>query len=161
MENVSIGGSKYFLTFIDDCTRKVFVYFLESKTQVVESFMEFKATVENETGRRIKILRSDNGKEYVNRALKQELVKSGIKYQLTVPYNPQQNGIAKRMNRTIVERARSMLLEADLAKAFWAEAINTAVYLINRSPTRRLPGKTPEEAYSGKKPNLSHLRCLE
>jgi transposase InsO family protein len=160
METTSIGGARYFLTLIDDHTRKMFVYFLESKSQVAETFEEFQRLVENQTGKKIKVLRTDNGREYVNQGLKNILRKSGIRHQLTVPYCPEQNGLAERANRTIVERARSMLLDANLDKSFWAESTATAVYLINRSPTKRIPEMTPEEAWTGVKPNLEHLRVF-
>src|SRR5437660_7284924 len=81
-------------------------------------------------------------------------------YELSAPHTQNQNGIGERMNRTIMEKARSMLLEAGLPESFWAEAVNTAMYLHNRSPTRSLEGKTPYEAWNGDKPNLSHLKVL-
>lgn len=118
MSRESIGGARYFITFVDDYSRKMFVYFLKHKSEAPEVFTKFKALVENETGCKIKILRTDNGREYVNRKFKQILNDSGIKHQTTVPYNPQQNGLAERANRTIVERARSMLIDAGLSKEY-------------------------------------------
>lgn len=159
MENTSIGGSKYFLTLIDEYTRKVFIYFLKSKDQVASYFEQFQAQVENETGQRIKKLRMDNGREYVNQNLERTLRNSGIKYQLTVPYSPQLNGLAERMDRTLVEKARSMLFESDLPTCYWAE-VSTAAYLVNRSPTKGLKNITPEEAWSEKKPDLTQLRVF-
>ena len=85
---------------------------------------------------------------------------SGIKHETTVPYSPQQNGVAERLNRTLVERARSMLMEAKLSPDLWAEAIATAVYLKNRSPTKALSDVTLEEAWIGQKPDLRHLRIF-
>lgn len=114
--------------------------------------------MENETGRRIKKLRADNGREYVSQRMETILKNSGIQHQLTVPYSPQQNGLAERMNRTLVEKARSMIVAADLLIKYWAEAISTAAYLVNRSPTKSLRNMTPEEAWTGTKPDLSHLR---
>lgn len=179
MENASLGGARYFISFIDDFSRKVFVYFLETKTKIREIFENFKVMVENQMGCRIrefqprssiivenksgntiKILRTDNGSEYVNRDLENFLKKSGIRFQTTNSYTPQQNGLAERMNRTIVEKARCMIFDANLAKSFWAEAVNTAVYVINRSPTKGLNGKTPEEIWSGKAPDLRHIKVF-
>lgn len=179
MEESSLGGAKYFMTFIDDFTRKVFVYFLETKTNVRAIFDQFKMMVErqsghaiqnvqfssskivsNQPGNVIKILRADNGGEYVNRDLENYLKQSGIRFQTTNPHTPQQNGMAERLNRTIVEKSRCMLFDAELPKEFWAEAVNTAVYLINRSPTRGLNGRTPNEIWSGHVPDLSHLRVF-
>lgn len=159
MENVSIGESRYFLTFIDDASRKVFVYFLKSKKQVLDCFKNFKAYAENQTGKRIKRLRTDNGSEYMNQEMERFLRSSGIHHETTVPYNPEQNGLAERMNRTVVEKARCLLFDAELEKRFWAEAVATAVFLVNRSPTKGLD-VTPEEAFSGKKPDLSELRVF-
>lgn len=149
METPSLGGSKYILTLIDDFTRKVFVFFLKQKSKVSEVFAEFKASIERQTPKRIRILRTDNGKEYVNNKLRKNLKELGIRQQLTIPHTPGQNGVAERMNRTIVEKAMSMLFGAKLPKTYWAEAVSTAVYLINRSPTKAVTGKTPEEAWTG------------
>ena len=159
MEVDSIAGSKYFVTFIDDYSRQVFVYFLSFKSEVFEAFKSFEAMVTRQTGRNIKVLRTDNGGEYVNNRMKRYLSSSGIIHQTTVPYSPQQNGIAERANRTIVEKARCMLFEAKLSKKLWAEAVLTATYLMNRSPHQALT-LTPIELWSGKKPDLSHLRVF-
>ena len=86
--------------------------------------------------------------------------KSGIEHQYTIPKTPEQNGVSKRMNRTLIEKVRSMLAESRLPQKFWAEALSTAVYLINRSPTKALDNTTPFEAWYGKKPNVSHLRVF-
>lgn len=107
----SIGGAKYFITFIDDYSRKMFVYFIKNKSDACNKFKEFKALVENETGN--KILRTDNGRKYLNNEFVEILKNSGIKHQTTISYNPQQNGLAERTNRTsraceeYVDRRRS------------------------------------------------------
>ncbi|KAE8683276.1 TMV resistance protein N-like [Hibiscus syriacus] len=133
----SLGNNNYFLLFIDDFSRKTWVYFLKQKSEVFEVFKKFKAAVERESGRKIKAMRSDR-----------------------VPRSPQQNGVAERKNRTILDMARSMLKSKKLPKEFWAEAVSCAVYLSNRSPTRSVWGKTPQEAWSGRKPGISHLRTF-
>lgn len=160
METASIGGSKYFISFIDDFSRKTFVYFLDTKTNIKTIFESFKAKVENQTGLKIKYLRTDNGTEFCNRVFDSFLDKCGIIHQTTVPYTPQQNGLAERMNRTIVEKAKCMMFNACLDKCFWAEAVATAIYLINRSPCKGNVNKTPEEIWSGTAPNLNHLRIF-
>lgn len=160
MENKSIGGAKYMITFMDDHSRKVFVYFLATKDQVADTFLEFKAFVEKQTGRHIRCLRSDNGTEYVNRKMEDIMRNAGIRHQTTIPYNPQQNGTAERMNRTLVEKAKCMLLDANLQTTFWAEAVATSAYLVNRAPNQRLDGCTPEEIWTNQKPDLSHLRIF-
>ncbi|KAL5760877.1 hypothetical protein ACOSQ2_019715 [Xanthoceras sorbifolium] len=156
----SLSGSLYYVTFIDDSTRKVWVYFLKKKSEVFDTFRKWKAMVENETGLKIKRLRSDNGGEYKDSRFREFCANSGIKMEKTVPMTPQQNGVAERMNRTLNEHARSMRLHAGLPKMLWAEAVNTAAYLINRGPSVPLDGGIPEEVWSGKEVNISHLRVF-
>lgn len=160
MDDDSIGGAKYFMTLIDDKTRKTFVYFLRYKSEVFNVFQNFKTMVEKQTGCKIKKLRSDNGKEYVNKRMEEYLQNKGIIHQLSAPYTPEQNGVAERANRTIVEKVRSIIYDAGLEKKFWAEAVNTIVYLKNRSPTIALVNETPEEAWCKEKPSVNHLRIF-
>lgn len=156
----SVGGSRYFITFIDDMSRQIFVYFIKEKGQVFETFKMFKAMVENQTNKKIKVLRSDNGGEYISKQFDDFLKENGIKRQLTVPHTPQQNGIAERANRTLVEMARSMIVHANLEEYFWAEAISTAAYIRNRSLTKIHPDMTPQEIWSGKKPTVAHFKIF-
>lgn len=156
----SLAGSRYMLTFLDDFSHKTFIYFQKTKDEAFENFKTFKKLVENQTGKTIKTLRTDNGGEYVSAAFECFLKDSGIIHQLTVPYTAEQNGKAERLNRTIVEKLRCMLIDSELPNSFWAEAANTAVYLINRSPTKCLNEKTPEEVWSGRKPKLEGLRIF-
>ena len=156
----SFGKSKYFLLFIDDFSRKVWVYFLKEKSEVFENFKKFKALVEKESGLPIKAMRSDRGGEFTSNEFNKYCEDHGIRRPLTVPRSPQQNGVAERKNRTILNMARSMLKSKRMPKEFWAEAIACAVYLVNRSPTRSVYGKTPQEAWSGRKPGISHLRVF-
>ncbi|KAE8706762.1 Retrovirus-related Pol polyprotein from transposon TNT 1-94 [Hibiscus syriacus] len=156
----SLAGSLYYVTFIDDSTRKVWVYFLKKKSEVFDTSRKWKVMVENETGLKVKRLRSDNGKEYRNRRFRDFCANNGIKMETTVPMTPQQNGVAERMNRTLNERARSMRIHAGLPKFLWAEAINTAAYLINRGPSVPLDDRILEEVWSKKEINLSHLRVF-
>lgn len=160
METLSLGGARYYVTFIDDFSRKVFVYTIKNKSEVLQTFKMFKNLVETQTDRKIKTLRTDNGGEYCSKEYSQFLGKYGIRHQTTAPYTPQQNGLAERMNRTIEEKVRCMLFDANLKKKFWAEAVNTAVYIINRSIASGLINKSPEEVWTNKKPNLKHLRIF-
>lgn len=159
MRTTSLGGCRFFVLFIDDHSRKMFVQFLKHKSDVFDAFKLFKSRVERETGRKIKTLRTDNGCEYLSSQFSGFLDSEGIKRQLTVQYTPQQNGVAERANRTIVEMARCMLISSKLPESLWAEAVNTAVYLRNRSPTSLLM-KTPYEMWSGVKPAVYHLRIF-
>ena len=156
----SLAGSLCYVTFIDDSTRKLWVYFLKKKSEVFDTFRKWKAMVENETGLKIKQVRSDNGGEYRDNRFREFCANNGIKMEKTVPMTPQQNGVAERMNKTLNEHARSMRIHAGLPKMFWAEAVNTAAYLINHGPSIPLDGKIPEEVWSGKEVNLSHLRVF-
>ena len=160
MSAESLSGAEYFLTFIDDKTRYVWVYVLKRKDQVFEKFLEWKALVEKSTGHKLKALRTDNGGEYTSAEFEAYMKKEGVRHELTVPKTPEQNGVAERMNRTLVETTRSMLADSKLPPKFWAEALSTAVYLRNRSPTKSVEGMTPFEAWMGEKPNVEHLRTF-
>ena len=154
MATESIGGEKYFVTFIDDYSRCCKVYFIRHKSEVLNKFKEFESLVTAECGQSIGILRSDNGGEYISSEFKAYLKSKGIQQELTVPNSPQQNGIAERMNRTLMEAARCMLSQAGVPNNYWAEAVATAAYLRNRTPTRSFKTKTtPFERWYGKKPN--------
>ena len=160
MKTLSIGGARYFLTFIDDFTRKVWVYALKTKNEVLERFKAWKTLVERQSDHNIKVFRSDNGGEFTSKAFDDVLRKDGIQRQTSAPYTPQQNGVAERANRTLVEMARAMIHAQGLGFEFWAEAVCNAAYIRNRCPTRALQNITPEEAWSGKKPHVSHLRVF-
>ncbi|KAJ8887620.1 hypothetical protein PR048_013837 [Dryococelus australis] len=142
---------------VGDHTRKVFVYIIRSKVEVFEKCRKFKAQVEKQTGKQIKILRTDNGSEYINRDFKNFQRNQGIKHELTIPYSPEQNGLAERTNHTLVEKVRWVMKKAGSDEKMWAEAVNTAAYLANRSPHKATDVKTPEEWWCGRKVNLAHL----
>lgn len=157
MKNESLGRCKYFVTFIDDCSRWCFVKMIRGKNEVLCAFRQFKALVENQVGRKIKCLQSDNGKEYINQEFDDFLKENGVQRRLTVTHTPEQNGVAERKNRTLVEMARCLLIQSGLSPAFWGEAINTANYIRNRCPTS-LGGKTPFEIWTGKAPDVGYFR---
>ena len=106
-------GFLYYVIFIDDFSRKTWIYFLKCKesTEILKRFKEFKALTENFFGKKIKTLRTDNGKEYTSEIFKEFCKNVGIKREFTVAYNPQQNGVAEGKNKTIVEAAKAMLLD--------------------------------------------------
>src|SRR5450631_1333284 len=160
MKTPSIGGARYFLTFIDDFSRKIWVYVLKSKSEVLARFKEWKTLVERQSEHVVKVLRTDNGGEYISKAFDDFLSKHGIARQNSSPYTPQQNGVAERANRTIVEMARSMIHAQRLGHEFWAEVVCNAVYVRNRCPTKAVEGMTPEEAWSGRMPHVSHMRVF-
>ena len=156
----SLSGFLYHVIFIDDYSRKCWIYFFKAKSETFDKFKEFMAFIENQTSKQIKILRTDNGGEYESHSFEDLCKESGIKRQLTVPYNSQQNGIAKRKNRTICEAAKAMMFEQDLLNSLWAEATRTVVYIQNRCPRAILEDKTPKEAFTGMKPEIGHLRVF-
>jgi transposase InsO family protein len=150
----------YYVIFIDDFSRKTWIYFLKTKSETFSKFQEFKTFIENQTGRHIRALRTDNGGEFDSHDLDDLCRDSGIKRELTVPYNPQQNGVAKRKNKTICEAARAMMYDQDLPLSLWVEAACIAVYVHNKCPHARLGEKTSEEVFIGKKPAVDHLRIF-
>ena len=166
----SLGGSKYFVSFVDDHSKFAWIYPIQAKSDVFGKFKVWLAMAENQhdrevkmlnPGKTLKVLQSDNGGEYISSRMIRYLEERGIRHRLTAPHNPHQNGIAERLNRTLVELVRSMLHQKGLPKSFWAEALNTAVHIRNRVTTRGLSSKTtPFEVLFGRKPNLSYLRVF-
>lgn len=134
---MSLGGARYYLLFIDEATDYRTVYFIKHKSDVYEKLKEFDSLVSNKYGHSIKILRVDNGREYVNSGLKSYMKGRGIRLESTAPYTPQQNGKAERENRTIVESARTMLQAKNMSVKLWAEAVNTAVYILNHTAIKK------------------------
>lgn len=112
----------------------VWIFVLKTKEHTFEAFKTWKTMIENQKGRKIKTIRTDNGLEFCNKEFSDLCKGTGIVRHLTIPGNPRQNGLAERMNRTLLERVRCMLFHANLSKAFWGEAVNTVAYVLNRSP---------------------------
>jgi hypothetical protein len=150
----------YYVSFIDDFSRKTWIYFLRNKSEVFDRFKEFKALVENQKEKRIKVLRTDNGGDFCENEFEEFCKKCSIERKKTAPYTPQQNGVAERMNRTLMEKARCMLSGVGLGKEFWEEAVGIACYLVNRSPSSVLDDKTPQEVWTSKEPSLTHLKVF-
>jgi len=156
----SIGGSHYILTIIDDYSRKVWPYFLKDKSEAFSAFKEWKVMIENQTEKKVKKLRTDNGMEFYSNEFKAYCKSQGIVRHYTIPYMPQQNGVAERWNRNIISKACCMLSNSSFNRRFWAEAASTACYLINRSPCITLDKKTPIEVWSGSLADYSQLRVF-
>ena len=151
------GGSQYNLVIIDDFSRKSWTVPLRQKSDTKVALKEWITVNENQSGKKVKKLRSDNGGEYIDASLETWLREHGILHQTIPARSPQSNGIAERMNRTLQDRARSMLVGAGLGGGFWVEAISTASYIRNRGPVTGL-SKTPDELWSGSTPSIKHLR---
>jgi transposase InsO family protein len=154
----SIGGSCYFITFIDDWSRYYVVYPIRNKSDAFSKFKEYKAWAELSADTRMKILRTDGGGEFISAEFLSYLKQCGIEKQTTPPHTPQHNGVAERANRVLVERMRSMLNHSGLSSYYWAEALMTAAYVRNLSPCRSVPDVTPYEKWFGRKPTVNHLR---
>jgi hypothetical protein len=116
--------------------------------------------VNNLTEQKIKTLRSDNGGEFTSKEFNEYCKEVEIKRELSTPYNPQQNGIAERKNRTIMEAVKAMIHDQDLPMHMWEETAKTVVYVQNKSPHKVLENKTPEEMFSGEKPEVGHFRIF-
>ncbi|KAG8478890.1 hypothetical protein CXB51_028743 [Gossypium anomalum] len=143
----------------DDFSRFCWVYFLKQKSEV-EAFSKFKALAENQPGCKIKALRSDNGAQYLSDKFQKLCEQVGIHYQLTTVYTPQQNRVCERKNKSVLDMARCLLFESKLPSKFWAEAVNTLVYMLNKLSTNAVKEKTPFEAWYDLKPTVSHLKVF-
>ena len=156
---LSLSKGKFVLTFTDDATNYGIINILPNKNSmtVLNAFKEFQAWAERQSGHKIKELRTDRGKEYMGEMIK--YIKSkGIEYNPTAGHSPQSNGVAERMNRTLFEKACTMLDFSGAPLELWGEAVLAATHIRNRIPTSTLNGKTPHEAWYGKKPTIGHIR---
>lgn len=156
----SNGGYRYLLTFIDDYSRKFWVYFLKNKSVVFVTFKQWKTLIKKQSSKKIKRFRTDNGLEYCLGEFDEFCKNEGIVRNHIVKGIPHQNGVAEHMNRTLLERARCMLSNSSLSKDFWAEAINMPCYLVNRSPSTTIECKTPFELWFDTLANYSNLRLF-
>ncbi|KAL0446541.1 UNVERIFIED_CONTAM: putative mitochondrial protein [Sesamum latifolium] len=159
-------GQRYFITFIDDYSHYMYIYFLEHKVEALDAFKVFKAEVEKQCDKQIKIVRSDRGGEYFGRytegrqapdPLAKFLTEQDIVAQYTMPSSPDQNGVAERRNRTLLDMVQSMMASSKLPKSLWIEALKKTVYILNRVPIKAV-SKTPFELFKGWKPSLRHVR---
>jgi transposase InsO family protein len=151
---------KYFVTFIDDYSRFTWIYFLHSKDEVFSVFKIFHAHIQNQFSAQIKILRSDNGGEYMSHLFQDFLQHHGIISQRSRPSTPQQNRVAERKNRHLLDVVRTLLLESSIPSRFWWEALSTVVHLINRLPSPTLNHDTPFLRLFGHPPTYSNLRTF-
>ena len=133
---------------------------IKRKHEVLDVFKKFKCLVEKQSGKMIKVLRTDGGGEYVSKEFKEFCESEGLIHEVTPPYTPQHNGTAERRNRTLLNMVRCMLKSKNLPCFLWGEAVSTAAYILNRSPTKRLIDTSPEEAWTGAKPSVTHLRIF-
>jgi hypothetical protein len=156
----SLTESNYILIFIDDYSRYSWLYFLKTKDETLEAFKHFKRLVENQAQQKLACLRIDRGGEYVSHAFNSFCATEGVQRQFIAAGTPQQNGIAERKNRHLLETVRMLLFDAKLPSYLWEEAARTANYLTNRMPTIALLKTTPFGRYFRQKPDFSHLRTF-
>src|ERR1044072_2860944 len=157
VKTASPNGKKYGLVIIDDYSRWTWVKFLRSKDESYSVFTSFCTQVQNEKNSKIVRVRSDHGGEFENKDFEGLFDANGISHDFSCPRTPQQNGVVERKNRTLQEMARTMIQETNIAKHFWAEAVNTACYIQNRISIRPILNKTPYELWKNKKPNISYF----
>ncbi|GJX04240.1 putative ribonuclease H-like domain-containing protein [Tanacetum coccineum] len=148
----------YCLVVTDDYSRLSWVFFLVTKDKTSGILKSFITRVENLIDQKVKVIRCDNGTEFKNKEMNQFCERKGIKREFSVARTPQQNGVAERKNRTLIEAARTMLADSKLPTTFWAEAVNTACYVQNRVLVTKPHNKTPYELFLGRKPALGFMR---
>ena len=156
----SVDGAKFYMLLTDQATLRTWCFTYKSKDETTKLFREWKTQVENESGCKVKIVRFDNGREFINKELESILKDSGIMIEASVPYTPEQNGLAEVQNRVVMNGVRAMLFDSQLSRFLWTELLHTKVYQKNRSPTARLQGITPHEAWTGEQPYLGHMRII-
>ena len=157
VKTASIRGKKYGLVIVDDFSRWTWVKFLKHKDESYSVFADFCNQVQNEKDFKIVKVRSDHGGEFENKFFEKYFSENGILHDFSCPRTPQQNGVVERKNRTLQEMARTMINETNMAKYFWAEAINTTCYIQNRISVRPILNKTPYELWRNRKPNISYF----
>ncbi|GJX45834.1 putative ribonuclease H-like domain-containing protein [Tanacetum coccineum] len=154
----SINKKSYCLVVTDYFSRFSWVFFLATKDETPEILCKFIIGLENQLNHNVKIIRCDNGTEFRNHAMNEFYAKKGIKREFSVAKSPQQNGVAERKNRTLIEAARTMLADSLLPIPFWAEVVNTAYYVLNRVLVTKPKNKTPYELLIGNSPSISFMR---
>jgi transposase InsO family protein len=157
---VTPSGNRYFLLLIDDYSRFMWIKLLPSKDAEPATIKQIQAAAERKSGKRLRALRMHRGGEYTAGHFNEYWAELRLRRELTALYSPQQNGVVERRNQSVVGTARSMLKAKGLPGMFWGEAVNTAVYLLNRSSSKRIGGKTPYELWNGGSPAVHHLRTF-
>ena len=157
---ISVLDHRFYVIFVDDFTRFTWLFLLERKSDVFPVFLHFNSLVETQFSAKIKTLRSDGGGEFINAKFKSFCLEHDILHQFSYPYSPQQNGVAERKHRQIVESALSMLHHSNLSPSYWSYAFSIAVYLINRLPTSVLQFVSPWEKLYCHTPSLHALRTF-
>lgn len=156
----SIQGFHYYVTFIDDCSHFTWLFPLKQKSEVSNVFINFKKLIENQFNYKIRILRTDGGTEYLNNNLSTFLQAQGILHQRSCPYTPDQNGVAERKHRHVLETTRTLLSQASIPHQYWPDATLTDAYLINRLPSQTTGSVSPFQLLHNKAPVYDHLKAF-
>ncbi|KAM2234356.1 hypothetical protein EV2_013133 [Malus domestica] len=157
---ISIEGFRYYVLFVDDYSRYSWIFPMKNKSEVFEIFVQFKAKVENMFNTSIKTLQCDEGGEYKSHCFQRFLATNGISQRFSCPKHPEQNGLAERKHRHIVETSIVLLTHSHIPNKYWFDACSTATYLINRLPTRVLSHKSPYETLFQKPPHYEMLKVF-
>jgi transposase InsO family protein len=139
------GGKRYFFLLVDDVSRYMWLVLLAMKDEALAAFTAFQAWAEADAGRKIGTLRTDRGGEFTARSFADHCTKQGMQRHLTAPYTLEQNGVVERRNQSVMGIARNMMKAMSMPRWFWGEAVLTAVFILNRSPTQSVEGRTPYE----------------
>ena len=157
----ALENKNYYAIFVDDFTHYCVTYLLSYKSDLSSVFKDYIEKSEAKFNLKVVHMYIDNGREYISNEMKEYCSKKGITYHLTIPRTPQLNGVSERMNRTILEKARTLIRDAKLNKVFWGQAVLTATNLINITPCRALKGdKTPYELWHNRKPKIEYLKVF-
>jgi transposase InsO family protein len=160
----TLGGKRYFFLLVDDVSRYMWLVLLAMKDEALAAFTAFQARAEADAGRKIGTLRTDRGGEFTAHSFTDHCTKQGMQRHLTAPYTSEQNGVVERRNQSVKGMACSMMKAMSMPSWFWGEAVLTAVFILNRSPTQSVEGRTPYEVWHGKKPSVDYFRtfgCVE
>jgi IS30 family transposase len=153
-----IGKENYFMLIIYDYSRLTCVVVLKEKSEAFEKFKVFKALTENQTGKRLKVVRSDRGGDFISWNFKELCDKHGIKRKYAIPRTPQQNGVVERQNRSVQKMERSMMNERNIPQTYWVEEIHTIVHILNKSYLIPHSDKTPYELWFGRPASIKHFK---
>ncbi|CAN1336948.1 Retrovirus-related Pol polyprotein from transposon TNT 1-94 [Linum perenne] len=153
----SLGGKSYAFVLVDDFSRFTWVYFLGKKDETFDCFKKFVLQETISSNLPVRTIRSDNGGEFTSSIFSQFCADQGIRHTFSAPRTPQQNGVVEQKNRALLDLSRTMLLDHDTPKKFWAEAVSTACYILNRTIIRKTLNKTSYELFKGRTPNISYF----
>ncbi|PKU86422.1 Retrovirus-related Pol polyprotein from transposon TNT 1-94 [Dendrobium catenatum] len=158
--SLSFNGFRFYVIFVYDFTRFMWLYLLQTKAEVFTKFQQFCALVNTKFNSKIQTLRTDGGGEYNSSVFRDFLLQQGITHQMSCPHTPEQNGTAERKHRHLIELTRTLLHAASMPNSFWAEAVSTANYLINHLPSSALNNKTPYAQLHGVTTSYNHLKTF-